>query len=79
MVTVSSFFELKMLGDLSPPVSGFRAEPWWRFNGAKPSKNFDIYRQKDARCSNFTFNLSVFEEYFRVDFVIILVGTDATC
>ena len=47
--------------------------------GAKPPKNFDIYRQKDARCSNFKFNLNIFEEYFYVHFVIILVGIDATC
>ena len=47
--------------------------------GAKPQKNFDIYRQKDARCSNFKFNLNIFEEYFYVHFVIILVGIDATC
>ena len=47
--------------------------------GAKPPKNFDIYRQEDARCSNFKFNLNIFEEYFYVHFVIILVGIDATC
>ena len=62
----------------SPPqwVEG-RALVW--VLGAKPPKNFDIYRQKDARCSNFKFNLNIFEEYFYVHFVIILVGIDATC
>ena len=47
--------------------------------GVKPPKNFDIYRQKDTRCSNFRFNLNIFEEYFYVHFIIILIGIDATC
>ena len=48
-------------------------------SGGKAPEKFDIYHQKDARCSNFKFNLNIFEEYFYVHFVIILVGIDATC
>ena len=66
-------------GAVSPPPQWVEGRTLVEVLGAKAPKNFDIYRQKDVRCCNFKFNLNIFEEYFYVHFVIILVGIDATC